>query len=123
MVEQTLQKFRGDIEQVPPAYSAIRVQGHHAYELARKNQDVEMPARTVRIDDLELLSYELPYIQVRVACSKGTYIRSLARDLGTAMNTGAYLTALQRTKIGDVTLSDCVTIEQLQQIIEQEKII
>ena len=123
LVEQTLPNFIGDIQQVPPIYSAIRVEGQHAYELARKNENVEMPARTVRIDNLELLSYEFPYIQVRVACSKGTYIRSLARDLGCAMNTGAYLTALERTKIGDVVLSDCSTIEQLQQIIEQGKII
>ena len=123
LVEQTLPNFIGDIQQVPPIYSAIRVEGQHAYELARKNENVEMPARTVRIDNLELLSYEFPYIQVRVACSKGTYIRSLARDLGCAMNTGAYLTALERTKIGDVVLSDCITIEQLQQIIEQGKII
>lgn len=123
LVEQVLQQFVGDIQQTPPVFSAIRIQGQHAYELARKNIDVEIPTRTIHIDEIELLQYNLPYITIRVACSKGTYIRSLARDLGKALGSGAYLDALQRTKIGSVCLTDCINLEQLQEIIEQEKII
>ncbi len=123
LVEQVLQQFVGDIQQTPPVFSAIRIQGQHAYELARKNIDVEIPTRTIHIDEIELLQYNLPYITIRVACSKGTYIRSLARDLGKALGSGAYLEALQRTKIGSVCLTDCINLEQLQEIIEQEKII
>ena len=75
----------------------------------------------MHIEKIELLDFALPLIRIRVECSKGTYIRSLARDIGTALQTGAYLTDLQRTRVGDVTLSECVSIEQLQEIIEQEK--
>lgn len=122
LVEQTLPQFIGDIEQIPPVYSAIRVNGKHAYELARKSQNVEIKPRKVRIDKIELLEYTLPYIKIKIACSKGTYIRSLARDLGKALGSGAYLTSLQRTKIGDVSLSECITLEKFQEIIEQEKL-
>jgi tRNA pseudouridine55 synthase len=120
LVEETLKKFVGEISQVPPLYSAIRVNGTRAYELARKNKDVEIEPRTVRIDKIELLDYDLPQITIKVACSKGTYIRSLARDIGDELKCGAYLTALQRTKVGEVGLEDCITIEKFQEIIEQE---
>lgn len=121
LVEQTLQTFLGEIQQTPPAFSAVRVNGKRAYELARKEKEVEMPMRTVRIDAIELLEFSLPEIKIRVSCSKGTYIRSLARDIGTALGAGAYLTALERTKVGDVSLSDCMTIEQFTEILEQGK--
>lgn len=121
LVEQALQTFLGEIQQTPPAYSAVRVNGKRAYELARKEKTVEMPLRTVRIDAIELLEFSLPEIQIRVSCSKGTYIRSLARDIGAALGSGAYLTALERTKVGDVSLSDCMTIEQFTEILEQGK--
>lgn len=120
LVEETLKKFVGEISQVPPLFSAIRVNGTRAYELARKNKDVEIEPRTVRIDKIELLDYDLPQITIKVACSKGTYIRSLARDIGSELMCGAYLTALQRTKVGEVGLEDCITIEKFQEIIEQE---
>ena len=120
LVEATLKKFVGEISQVPPLYSAIRVNGTRAYELARKNKDVEIEPRTVRIDKIELLDYDLPHITIKVSCSKGTYIRSLARDIGDELKCGAYLTALQRTKVGEVGLEDCITIEKFQEIIEQE---
>ena len=120
LVEETLKKFVGEISQVPPSYSAIRVNGTRAYELARKNKDVEIEPRTVRIDKIELLDYDLPQITIKVACSKGTYSRSLARDIGDELKCGAYLTALQRTKVGEVGLEDCITIEKFQEIIEQE---
>ncbi|MBO7055205.1 MAG: tRNA pseudouridine(55) synthase TruB [Bacteroidales bacterium] len=120
LVEATLKKFVGEISQVPPLYSAIRVNGTRAYELARKNKDVEIEPRIVRIDKIELLEYNLPHITIKVSCSKGTYIRSLARDIGEELKCGAYLTALQRTKVGEVGLEDCITIEKFQEIIEQE---
>lgn len=120
LVEATLKKFVGEISQVPPLYSAIRVNGTRAYELARKNKDVEIEPRIVRIDKIELLEYNLPHITIKVSCSKGTYIRSLARDIGEELMCGAYLTALQRTKVGEVGLEDCITIEKFQEIIEQE---
>ena len=120
-VESVLRQLEGDIQQVPPMFSAIRVRGQRAYELARKNCDVALEPRSVHIEKIELLDFALPLIRIRVECSKGTYIRSLARDIGTALQTGAYLTNLQRTRVGDVTLSECVSIEQLQEIIEQEK--
>lgn len=123
LVEQTIEQFVGDIEQIPPSYSAIRVNGKHAYELARKSVEVEMEPRKVRIEKIELLEYSLPVIKLRIACSKGTYIRSLARDLGNALQSGAYLIGLQRTKIGSVSLDDCITIEQFEDLIEQRKII
>ena len=92
LVEETLQKFVGEIQQVPPAYSACMIDGHRAYELARKGKDVPLKAKTLVIDEIELLECELPYIKIRVVCSKGTYIRALARDIGEALNSGAYLT-------------------------------
>ncbi|MCQ2959701.1 MAG: tRNA pseudouridine(55) synthase TruB [Bacteroidales bacterium] len=123
LVEKTLLQFNGEIKQIPPVYSAIRIQGKHAYEFARKSQDVVMEPRTVRIDKIELLEYNMPYITIKVACSKGTYIRSLARDLGEALQSGGYLTSLQRTKIGDVSINKCITLEQFENILEQVKII
>ena len=98
LVEETLQKFVGEIQQVPPAYSACMIDGHRAYELARKGKDVPLKAKTLVIDEIELLECELPYIKIRVVCSKGTYIRALARDIGEALNSGAYLTSLRPHK-------------------------
>lgn len=111
MVEDTLKRFVGTIEQVPPAFSACMVDGKRAYELARKGEDVELKSKTLTIDEIELLEYNMPEIKIRVVCSKGTYIRALARDIGQALNSGAHLTALQRTRVGDVTLDDCMLPE------------
>ncbi len=122
LVKQTLAQFCGEIQQIPPIYSAIRVNGQRAYELARKSKDVEIQPRMVRIDKIELLQYNLPTIQIKVSCSKGTYIRSLARDLGKTLQSGAYLTDLERTKVGDVSLQDCLTIEQFQDLVNREKL-
>lgn len=122
LVEQTLTQFCGEIQQIPPIYSAIRVNGQRAYELARKSKDVEIQPRTVRIDNIELVQYNLPTIQIKVSCSKGTYIRSLARDLGKSLQSGAYLTDLQRTKVGSVSLEECITIEQFQELVNKEKL-
>lgn len=111
MVEDTLKQFVGTIEQIPPAFSACMVDGKRAYELARKGEDVELKSKTLTIDEIELLEYNMPEIKIRVVCSKGTYIRALARDIGQALNSGAHLTALQRTRVGDVTLEDCMEPE------------
>lgn len=123
LVMETLQKFIGEIDQVPPVYSAVRIDGKHAYEHARKAKDIEIQPRKVRIDSIELLDFALPYIKIRIACSKGTYIRSLANDIGKALHSGGYVSSLQRTKVGDVTLDDCISIESFQEQIEQEKVV
>ncbi|MDR0995904.1 MAG: tRNA pseudouridine(55) synthase TruB [Tannerella sp.] len=113
LVEKTLQSFVGTIQQVPPAFSAVKVNGRRAYKDARKGREVELPAKTLVIDELELLDYAMPFIKLRVVCSKGTYIRALARDIGHALNSGAHLVALRRTRIGDVTLGMCMPVEQI----------
>ncbi len=121
-VENILQKFVGTIEQVPPAFSACKVDGKRAYDLARKGKEVELKAKTLVIDEIELLSCELPEIVVRVVCSKGTYIRALARDIGEALDSGAHLTALQRTRVGDIRLADCMQVEEFESWLETQVI-
>ena len=111
MVEETLNRFVGTIEQVPPVFSACKVNGSRAYDLARKGEEVELKAKTLVIDELELLRCELPEIVIRVVCSKGTYIRALARDIGAALKSGAHLTALRRTRIGAVRVEDCLKLD------------
>lgn len=111
MVEETLNRFIGTIEQVPPVFSACKVNGSRAYDLARKGEEVELKAKTLVIDELELLRCELPEIVIRVVCSKGTYIRALARDIGEALHSGAHLTALRRTRIGEVRVEDCLKLD------------
>lgn len=108
LVEETLQRFKGEIQQVPPAFSACMVNGKRAYDLARKGKEVDLKPKLLVIDEIELLQCNLPDIRVRVVCSKGTYIRALARDIGVALNSGAHLTALQRTRVGNVHLEDCL---------------
>lgn len=108
LVEETLQRFKGEIQQVPPAFSACMVNGKRAYDLARKGKEVDLKPKLLVIDEIELLDCRLPDIRVRVVCSKGTYIRALARDIGVALNSGAHLIALQRTRVGDVRLEDCL---------------
>ena len=113
LIEQTLPQFVGDIMQVPPLFSAVMVDGHRAYKMARKGQEVELAAKPVRIDELELTAFDAEKMQmsIRVVCGKGTYIRSLARDIGEALGSGAYLTALCRTRVGDVRIEDCLTFD------------
>lgn len=108
LVKQTLNKFIGEIKQIPPTYSAIKINGKRAYEYARKGDEVELKPKTLVIDEIELLDYKMPEIVVRVVCSKGTYIRALARDIGEALNSGGHLTALRRTRIGDIRVEDCL---------------
>lgn len=112
MVEEVLSRFVGTIEQVPPTFSAIKVGGVRAYDMARKGRDVELMPKTLVIDDIELIDCSLPdTITIRVVCSKGTYIRALARDIGEALQSGAHLTALCRTRVGNVTLNDCIALD------------
>ena len=115
LAEETLKKFIGEIQQVPPAFSACKINGERAYELARKGEEVELKAKLLVIDEIELLDFNMPEIKIRVVCSKGTYIRALARDIGIALNSGAHLTGLIRTRIGDITLNDCLEIEEIDQ--------
>ena len=122
MVEEVLKKFIGTIEQVPPVFSACKVDGKRAYDLARKGDDVELKAKTLVIDDIELLECNLPEIKIRVVCSKGTYIRALARDIGQALDSGAHLTGLIRTRVGDVKLEDCMKPEDFEQWLDKQDI-
>lgn len=107
----TLAKFNGEIQQTPPAFSAIKIDGQRAYKLAREGKEVEMPTRTVTIHSLELLDYTYPEVRIRTHVSSGTYIRTLAQDIGRALNTGAYCTELRRTKIADWSIDDAQTLE------------
>ena len=124
LIEKTLPQFVGDIQQVPPLFSAVMVDGHRAYKIARKGQEVELAAKTVRIDELELTSFDAEKMQVsiRVVCGKGTYIRSLARDIGEALSSGAYLTSLCRTRVGDVRIEDCLTFDNFPEWLDSQEI-
>lgn len=117
LVEQTLQRFIGRIEQIPPAYSACKISGQRAYDLVRKGEDVNLKPKVLVIDAIELLDYSPTAIRIRVVCSKGTYIRALARDIGEALESGAHLTGLRRTRVGDITLDQCVSPQQAADII------
>lgn len=108
LVEEVLKKFVGEIQQIPPTFSACKVDGKRAYDLARKGEEVELKPKLLVIDEIELLECSLPEIKIRVVCSKGTYIRALARDIGEALKSGAHLIALERTRIGEVRLEDCL---------------
>ncbi|MDE6300571.1 MAG: tRNA pseudouridine(55) synthase TruB [Muribaculaceae bacterium] len=111
LVLETLERFRGAIEQVPPAFSACKVDGKRAYDLARKGREVNLAPKMLVIDEIELLEFSPRSITIRVVCSKGTYIRALARDIGEALGSGGHLTALRRTRVGDVTIADCMTVQ------------
>ena len=117
LVERTLPRFMGEIQQLPPIFSAISVDGQRAYKLARKGEQVELKPRTVRIDELEILDFNDNELTLRVVCSKGTYIRSLAHDIGKALQSGAYLTALRRTRIGRFMVADAQSIEQFTELL------
>jgi len=112
MIEKVLHRFIGSIEQIPPAFSACKVEGNRAYRLARKGMEVELKPKLLIIDEIELLSFHEDILSIRIVCSKGTYIRALARDIGRALHSGAHLIALQRTRIGDVTLDQCLSIDE-----------
>jgi len=111
-VERALKQFQGVIQQMPPQFSAKKVKGRRAYDMAREGKPVELKPVEVTIREIEILDYKWPILKIRVLCSKGTYLRSLARDLGQALGVGGYLTALERTKVGQYTLDKAVTVEE-----------
>ena len=124
LVEEVLTHFLGRIEQVPPAFSACKVDGHRAYDLARKGKDVQLKAKILVIDEIELQDFnpETMQITIRVVCSKGTYIRALARDIGEALKSGAHLIALRRTMVGDIRVEDCMNVEDFPVWLEKQEI-
>ena len=124
LIEQTLPRFVGEIEQVPPAFSACMVDGHRAYKMARRGEEVKLKPKTLRIDEIELTHFDPETMQmsIRVVCGKGTYIRALARDIGEALDSGAYLTVLCRTRVGDVRIEQCIDFDHLQEWLDQQTI-
>lgn len=121
LIDQVIPTFLGEQWQVPPIFSAVKVDGKRAYELARKGQEVELKPKLLKIDEIEVLSFDPTsmQLQIRVVCSKGTYIRALARDIGERLHSGAHLIALRRTRVGDVRVEDCISFEQFEQLISQ----
>lgn len=120
LINDTLPQFIGDIEQIPPTYSAVKVNGDRAYELRRAGEEVKLKPKHIHIDEIEVVNFDVEKMQLslRVVCGKGTYIRALARDLGRALNSGAYLTALRRTRVGDFTIDRCIDYEHIREWIE-----
>ena len=120
-IDETIQRFVGEIWQVPPVYSAVKIDGKRAFDYARKGQEVEIKPKLLVIDEIEVLEFNETDMQltIRVVCSKGTYIRALARDIGEALLSGAHLTALQRTQVGDIRLEDCMEVEDFITCIEK----
>lgn len=120
LINDTLPQFIGDIEQIPPTYSAVKVNGDRAYELRRAGEEVKLKPKHIHIDEIEVVDFDVEKMQLslRVVCGKGTYIRALARDLGRALNSGAYLTALRRTRVGDFTIDRCLDYEHIREWIE-----
>ena len=122
-VREALDQLTGSIQQTPPAYSAININGQRAYKLARKGEAVELPARIVRVDSIELRRYDWPTLELTITCGKGTYIRSLARQIGQILSTGGYLTALRRTAIGPYGIDQSVRIDDLPEPIMPENVL
>ena len=120
LIEQTLPRFVGDIQQVPPIFSAVKVDGKRAYSIARQGQQAELKAKDINISRLQLLDFNADTMQLTldVTCSKGTYIRALARDIGLSLGSGAHLIALRRTRLGNTTIDNCITFQQLQDILD-----
>lgn len=125
LIDQVIPRFLGEQWQVPPAFSAVKVDGKRAYQLARQGEIPELKAKLLVIDEIEVLEFqpETMALTLRIVCSKGTYIRALARDIGQALNSGAHLTALRRTRIGDTRVENCINIEQFQAILDSLQII
>ena len=125
LLREVLTRFLGRIEQVPPVFSACKIDGHRAYDLARKGKEVELKPKVLVIDEIELLDFNQEKMQatIRVVCSKGTYIRALARDIGLSLNSGAHLIALRRTRVGDVRVENCMKVEDFPAWLEKQEIV
>lgn len=111
-IRDVLGRFTGEILQIPPVYSAVKIDGKRAYKYARKGKEVELKPKSLKIDEMELLDFTPPVARLRIVCSKGTYIRALARDLGEALSSGAHLTALRRTRVGNFSLDSCLQVAE-----------
>ena len=123
MIETALKQFIGDIEQVPPTYSAVKVNGQRAFDYRRKGEDVVLKPKKIKIDEIEIIHFDADKMQLtlRVVCGKGTYIRALARDLG-RVNSGAYLVALRRTQVGDIKVEECINYDHFNEWLNQQNI-
>lgn len=119
LIDSQLSLFMGDIEQMPPAFSAVRIDGVRAYEMARQGNEIEMKPRRVVINELELMSIDMPKVTLRIVCGKGTYIRSLANDLGKACNSGSHLSALRRTRVGEFLLKNAFDMNELIEMLRE----
>lgn len=124
LIDEKLRLFEGDIMQVPPAYSACKINGDRAYKLKRKGKDVELQAKPIHVEKIEVTSFdpEAMLLSIRVVCGKGTYIRSLARDIGEALGSGAYLTALCRTRLGDISIDQCITLDDFPAWLDKQEV-
>ena len=109
---EVLKQFIGTISQIPPGYSAVKIDGKRAYEYARKGIEVEIKPKILEVKEIEVLSFSIPEVKLRIVCGKGTYIRALARDIGEALNNGAYLTGLRRTRVGDYDLNQAINLAE-----------
>ena len=125
MIDRILPRFKGRIEQVPPAFSACKIDGKRAYDMARKGKDVELKPKVLVIDEIEVEEFDSQEmtLRLRIVCSKGTYICALARDIGEALDSGAHLIALRRTRVGDMRVEDCLTVDQAVELIRTTDII
>lgn len=121
-VQDVLKDFKGIIQQIPPAFSAIKVDGKRAYKSARKGIEIELKPKTLVIDEIEMMDFSNNIIKLRIVCSKGTYIRALARDIGQALNSGAHLKSLRRIRVGDITVDKCLSVEQAAELIKTTEI-
>ena len=117
-VDAILPDFIGRIEQVPPAFSACKIEGVRAYDMARRGQEVELKPKTLVIDDIEMLDFAPECLRLRIVCSKGTYIRALARDIGQALGSGGHLTGLRRTRVGKASIDGCLSVEQAVELVK-----
>ena len=120
MIQAAAQKFTGEIEQLPPVYSAIKKDGVRLYEMARKGEEIELKTRRVHVKEFAITKIELPVVEFKITCSTGTYIRSLANDLGAALGCGAYLSSLRRTAIGEFSVADAVPVEEVLAAIKKD---
>ena len=122
LILDVLKQFEGDIQQVPPTYSACKVEGTRSYQLRRNGEAVELKPKAIHIDEVELTDYDdvKKTMAIRVVCGKGTYIRALARDIGRALNSGAYLTSLRRTRVGDISENDCIEFNRFGEWLDSE---
>lgn len=121
LADETLRKFEGDIDQIPPTYSAVKVDGKRAYKYRREGEKIALKPKRIHIDEIELTDFnkEKGLMSIRVVCGKGTYIRALARDIGFALGSGAFLTALRRTRVGDITIKDCIDFDHFDEWLDE----